>query len=63
MCTASTAKRKRRQARNGYKHLGPLKRPIFHKPSEAKARRRLRQVIEKQKQMASRKGQSGKGKK
>lgn len=45
MCTASTAKRRRRQARNGYRHLAPLVRPHYKKTSEDKQARRLAQLI------------------
>lgn len=56
MCIASTAKRRRRQAANGYKHLSPLRRPIYHKPDIAKQSRRLRDRIEREKRMAANRG-------
>lgn len=42
----STAKRRRRQAQNGYKHIAPLQRPHYTKTSQAqsdKANERYRQ--------------------
>lgn len=51
MCTASTAKRRRRQAAKGYKHLSKQRRPIYKKPDAAKSARRMRQSVEKQKKM------------
>lgn len=41
----STAKRRRRQAANGYTHLAKLGRPIYKKKSKEKSARRLQQLI------------------
>lgn len=56
MSVIATAKRRRRQAKNGYKHLAKLGRPIYKKVSASKSARRLMKVIEKQKTIAARKG-------
>ena len=58
MCVAQTARRRRRQAANGYKHLSPLKRPHYSKISAAKSARREAAKISKIKQMQGRKKQS-----
>ena len=55
MCTASTAKRRRRQAVNGYKHLGPLKRPKYSKMDAGKSARREAAKVQKIKLMQTRK--------
>ena len=55
MCVASTAKRRRRQAVNGYCHLGPLKRPRFSKVDAGKAKRREAAKVMKIKLMQTRK--------
>lgn len=56
MCTASTAKRRRRQARNGYKHIAPLRRPIFRVKDASKRAQRLAAVIAGERARAQRKG-------
>lgn len=56
MCVARTARRRRKQARQGYKHLAKLGRPIYSKPSPGKMSRRLANLIEKQKRIQARKG-------
>ena len=55
------AKRRRRQAVQGYNHLarigrGNNNRPIFHKKDAAKAAKRQAALVEKQKLMQMRKG-------
>lgn len=55
MTVASTAKRRRRQAANGYRHLAPLRRPKYSKIDAGKSRRRELQKIEKEKQMRMKK--------
>jgi hypothetical protein len=60
MSVIATAKRRRRQAKNGYKHLAKLGRPVYKKVSASKALRRLMRVIEKQKMIAQRKGSKSK---
>lgn len=57
MCVAATARRKRKQAANGYRHLSPMKRPRYKKRSVETSEKRLREVITKQKMISSRKGQ------
>lgn len=52
MCTASTAKRKRRQAANGYKHLGPMKRPHYLKRDAETSAKRLQRLIATERRMA-----------
>lgn len=59
-CTARTARRRRKQAANGFKHMSPLKRPHYKKRSLEASARRLSKVIEKQKLIATRKGQKAK---
>lgn len=56
MCTASTAKRRRRQACKGYKHLAPLQRPRYKKTSADKANRRLQQLVAAERARQQRKG-------
>lgn len=55
MCTASTAKRRRRQAVNNYKHLAPLRRPKFNKVDAGKSQRRELRKIETEKKMRMKK--------
>lgn len=52
MCTASTAKRRRRQAANGYKHMSPLKRPHYSKIDAGKSARRLAERIATERRMS-----------
>ncbi len=56
----ATAKRRRRQAANGMKHLAKLGRPIYKKKSAAKSAARLRRLIDAEKQRQVRKGASKK---
>lgn len=56
MCTASTAKRRRRQAANGYKHLSKQRRPHFNKRSAEKSARIEARKIANIKAIAQRKG-------
>jgi hypothetical protein len=56
MCTASTAKRRRKQARNGYKHIAPLRRPIYHARSADKAARRLAALVAGERARMQRRG-------
>lgn len=55
----AAAKRRRRQAAIGYRHLAKLGRPIYKKKSKDKAAKRLREVIAKQQMIANRKGRKG----
>lgn len=60
MSAIATAKRRRKQAANGYKHLAKLGRPVYKKVTKAKSAAKLRRVIEKQQAIAIRKGMKGK---
>lgn len=51
MCTAQTAKRRRAQARNGYRHIGPLRRPHFNKRDAETSAKRLQRLIETERRM------------
>lgn len=55
MCIARTARRRRKQAANGYRHMSPLKRPHYKKVDAAKSAKRLRDRIEKEKRMKMKK--------
>lgn len=55
MCVAATARRKRRQAANGYRHLSKQRRPKYSKVDAGKARRREIAKVEKIKAMQGRK--------
>lgn len=55
MCTAQTAKRRRRQAANGYRHMSKMKRPRYHKVSKEKADNNLARLIQREKDRAGRK--------
>lgn len=57
MSGIQAAKRRRRQAKIGYRHLAKLGRPIYKKKSASKAARQLQRVIAKQTLMQQRKGQ------
>lgn len=59
MCVARTARRRRKQARNGYAHLAKLGRPIYSKPSPSKQSKRLQRTLEKQRLISARKGNKG----
>lgn len=52
MCTARTARRRRLQAANNYRHLDKMRRPRYKKPDAAKSARRERMKVEKQQKMA-----------
>ncbi len=55
-CVAATAKRRRKQAVNGYRHLGKMVRPRYKMKSLAKLDRRLQMLRERKRQMEMRKG-------
>ena len=59
MCTAQTAKRRRKQAAKKYRHLPPLKRPHYAVRSKEANARRLARLIDRQKAMQSRKAAKG----
>jgi hypothetical protein len=56
MCTASTAKRRRRQAANAYRHLSVKRRPKYNKRSAEKSARIEARKVANIKAMAQRKG-------
>jgi hypothetical protein len=53
--SAAASKRRRRQYANGFAHLPKQRRPGYKITSIEKAKRRLEQVVEKQKAMQRRK--------
>ena len=55
MCTAATARRRRAQAANGYKHLSKQRRPHYNKISADKSARRESRKIETEKRMRQKK--------
>lgn len=55
MCTASTAKRRRRQAKNNYKHLPPRQRPHYVKRDASVSQKRLQRLIETERRMKQKK--------
>lgn len=57
-CVTATAKRRRRQAKNGYNHLCERQRPNYKKTTAEKSARRLSRMIENQRRI-----QQGKKKK
>ncbi len=46
MSVCSTAKRRRAQAKNGYRHLAPKQRPVYKKMDNETSARRLRRLID-----------------
>jgi len=56
MCTAATAKRRRKQANNNYRHLSPQDRPHYVKRDVGVSASRLQRLIEKQRAIAANKG-------
>ncbi len=64
MCVARTARRRRKQAKNHYRHLAKggvssgNSRPIYKKHSPEYYRKKLLRVIDKQKKMMLRKAAS-----
>lgn len=58
MTVAATAMRRRSQAANGYKHVARLGRPIVSKKSQSTQERKRLAVIQKQRDIALRKGMS-----
>lgn len=54
------AKRRRRQAKNGFKHLCEQERPKYNKRDARTSAQRLQAQIEKQKLMQQRKGMKAK---
>lgn len=56
MSVCRTAIRRRRQHKIAFRHLPPLRRPVYAKADSAASDKRRQQLIEKQKAMALRKG-------
>lgn len=55
MCVCATAKRRRRQAVGGYKHLPPKRRPNYSQRTAAVFDKRAAKVEEKRRAMQGRK--------
>lgn len=55
MCVARTARRRRKQAAQGYKHLSKLRRPKYTKMDAGKSQRREMAKVAKIKAMQGRK--------
>ena len=55
MCVAQTAKRRRRQAAIGYKHMSPMRRPHYNKVDPGKSARLLAERIETERRMRQKK--------
>lgn len=60
MSVIATAKRRRRQAVNGYNHMAKLGRPIYKKKSASKQAARLQRLIAEERARIQRKGASKK---
>lgn len=56
----ATAKRRRKQAANGYKHISKLGRPVYKKRSKETSARRLARLIAGERARQQRKNQSKK---
>jgi hypothetical protein len=54
MSVARTARRRRQQAANGYKHMAPLKRPHYKKRDAGAAARHLARVIANERRIKGR---------
>jgi len=55
MCVARTARRRRKQAVNQYKHLSPLRRPHYNKVDKDKSARREASKVANLKRMSQKK--------
>lgn len=55
-CVQATARRRRKQAKGGYKHISKLRRPHYTKRDAETAKQRLSKLIERQRLIQSRKG-------
>jgi len=49
--SAQTAKRRRRQASNNYRHMSPMSRPKYHKKSEEKSLQHEARKLETERRM------------
>ena len=56
MCVCATAKRRRKQAANGFKHLDKKSRPIYKKRSKEASAARLARLIAEERARTVRKG-------
>lgn len=54
MCVAATAKRRRQQAANGYRHMAPLRRPRYKVRDSSTAAKRERELTERRRLLAAR---------
>lgn len=54
MCVASTSKRRRKQAVNGYRHLSPMKRSRYKKSDNSTASKRLERIISRERERQQR---------
>jgi hypothetical protein len=54
MCTASTAKRRRRQAKNQYRHIDPMRRPHYPTLTKEAGEKREARRREKERLLAAR---------
>lgn len=52
-CVASTAKRRRRQAANNYRHMSKQERPRYKKRDADTSARRLQRLIDTERRMKS----------
>jgi hypothetical protein len=55
MCVSRTARRRRKQAANGYRHLSKQRRPHYAKVTADKSARREARKIENEKKMRQKK--------
>ena len=60
-CVTATAKRRRKQAVNGYRHMDPKRRPHYPTHTVAIYEKRAAQAAEKRQAMQSRKRKNKKG--
>lgn len=55
-CVCATAKRRRSQARNGYRHLHKTQRPVYSKVDKETSQKRLRRLIETERRIKTKGG-------
>ena len=60
MCTSATARRRRRQAAIGYRHLDRMRRPKHRRKSAEKAKRHLEALVARERAYNQRKGAKNK---
>lgn len=56
MCVCATARRRRKQAVNGYRHIAPMRRPRFKLRSASMAAKRLAAIVARERERQQRKG-------